>query len=626
MRKLTISLILIFCSILLNAKPAPDSLKTFTLPTIRVIVDKPSEAIGSLIQIRTGDNEAALSMLEAFSNSVGISASTGTKDESNIRLRGFRKNEVKIMLDGRPLNNGYFGNVDLSKLSLMGIQEIQIIKGPASPLYGTNSMGGVVNIITNEPSKRNWLTLNAMLKRNNTQEYQANTAHSFETWNYSLGASTQQSQGFVLSEDFQPTSFENGGVRNNSAKKQYNLRGSLNSELFTFHKISVDFGYSTISRKDIPSSIYERKYRFYKDWHRNYASLAGEFNLGEKAVLTTMLTNDGGGDRYLEYNDPAHLYINVDSRMNNQSWGFAPRVKWSPNNTSTLHFGYHAELQSSNRKDTVDYLEWTQSTVQVHNAFAQYELHANNKLLVTAAMGLTGSKNDFRPALQLIPEPALGISYTGTSGSVTSLAVGRNSAQPTMRQLYSYSKGNPELKAQNSLKLELNHERSLIKKAVSVSGSVYYNYTRDLIDLYLERYANIYRVVSYGAEMGLIFSPFAVYQCETNYAFLNYQKESDYRLTETPKHAVEFAQRIKLPLKINALISSSWRDKRMSQDDLGIYHSLPAYWKHDLQLKVPYSNYSFVLGLENILDADYQGEFGFPEAGRNFSIGAEAKF
>lgn len=605
----------------LGAKPNPDSLKTYTLPTIRVIVDKPSQAIGSLVQLHTDDSASAANLREAFAKSVGISASTGTKDESNLRLRGFRKNEVKVMIDGRPLNNGYFGNVDLSKLSLMGIQEIQIIKGPASPLFGTNSMGGVVNIISSEASKKNWLSLNALLKRNNSQEYQLRTAHGFDSWNYSLAAALERSSGFVLATDFQPTFSENGGVRNSSAKNQYNLRGSLSSDFFTFHRLSFDCGYSGISRKDIPSSIYERKYRYYENWRRYNASLTGEFRLGESLTLSTLVMHDGGGDRYLEYNDPNHQYVNVDSRMTNQSWGFAPRFSWQPGSKSNLDFGYHGELQMNSRKDNMDYPDWSSKYVQTHSIFCQYELQATRKMLITAALGLAGTANQEQQRLKFHPEPALGLVYTGESGTETSLAMGINSAQPTLHQLYSFSKGNPALQPQTAVKLELSHNQPLVFKTLSLLSSVYANDTRDLIDLEMGRFQNISHVLSYGAEFGFVLSPTRIYELEANYAWLDFQRESDYRLTETPRHSVELSHRLKLPAKSSVQINSSFRGERLSQDDLGNYHALAAYWRHDLQFNLPLRKHKFFLGLENILDEDYQGEYGFPEAGRNFVIG-----
>ncbi|MDD2229152.1 MAG: TonB-dependent receptor plug domain-containing protein [Candidatus Cloacimonetes bacterium] len=623
MKHLLSVLILCFLVASLRADLAPDSLKTFTLPTIRVIVDKPSEAIGSLTQIPIEQGSGSLTLKDALQNSVGISVSMGSKDESNLRLRGFRKNEIKLMIDGRPINSGYFGNVDISKLSTLDIKEIQVVKGPSSPLYGTGSMGGVLNLITREPSSKHWFTLGSSIKRNNTQELQLSSSHSFSTWNYRAGVAGLRSDGFVLSQDFQPTHSENGGVRNHSKKEQYNLSASVNTELFTFHKIGFDISYAGMKHKDIPSSIYESRYRQYQDWARYNAGITGEFQLSENSILSSLMSYDGGGDTYLEYNDAALQYLNMDSRMDNQSWAWAPRLRTTAK--GKLDLGYRYELQRNKRKDTGSYKDGKINLVQSHNLFSQYEWQLNSSLRLTSGFGISSSFIEIQDKNHLNIEPSLGLVFAPNTGSVSSIAIGRNTAPPTMRQLFSYSKGNPNLLPQSSLKLELNHLQPMFLDKVTLSGSLFYNDCRDLIDLQAGTYHNYYRLISQGLELGLIVAPLNFYEAEADYSYLEYQKESDYRLTETPKHAIEITHRIKLPAHSLLKISSSFRDSRLSQDDIGIYHTLGGYWRHDIQFILPYRTFTFNAAAENILDANYQGEYGFPEAGRDFCIGVEVR-
>ncbi len=132
---------LIFC-----VSTKPDSLKSYYLHAIRVIADQPESAIGTISQLQV--SEPQQTVFEAMQQAAGVHLSLGTKDESNLRIRGFRKNEALILIDGRPLTSGYFGNVDLSKIILSDIQDIAVIKGPASAQFGSGSMGGVVNLIT----------------------------------------------------------------------------------------------------------------------------------------------------------------------------------------------------------------------------------------------------------------------------------------------------------------------------------------------------------------------------------------------------------------------------------------------------------------------------------------------
>jgi len=621
-KTICLALSLFGCSILMGST-SPDSVKTYTLPTVRVIVEKPTEAIGALKQIYPQDNSGAHSLREVFLNNVGISASTGTKDESNLRIRGFRKSAVKIMINGRPINNGYFGNVDISKLSVMGIKEIHMIKGPASPLYGSGGMGGVVNIITTEPSNKNRLTINTGVKRNNTGELQLRTTNSFPTWDYSLGLGALSSDGFMLSKTFQPTHFENGGVRNSSAKAQYNLLGSTSGELFNFHRMGIDFSYSGMQRKDIPSSIYERKYRMYKDWARYNSGVWGKFRLSDIADLTTLLSYDGGGDRYLEYNDAEHQFVNVDSRMDNQTLSFAPRLRLQPKHGRTIDLGLRMEAQTNTRQDTGAYKNGAVNRLYIGNAYSQFETSIPGNLLLTAGLGISTSMLDVIKMSKLNLEPAVGISHTATTGAKSSVAIGRSTANPTMRQLFASDKGNPNLKPEHSTKLELSHSHPFLLDNLTLSGTLFYNDCYDLIDLQGNKFANIYHIASYGTELEVAISQLKWWNTELAYNYLNYARDGSYQLTETPKHALEIVNRIRLPRDFRLLLISSYRGNRQSQDDLGTYHNLAAYWKHNIRLDIPIRRLEITLGVDNVLDADYQGEYGFPEEGRNFYAGVQ---
>ena len=602
---------------------SPDSLKTFTLPKVRVVIDKPSEAIGQLQKVIIADKSEAMNLRAALQNNVGTSVSVGSKDESNLRLRGFRKNEVKVMIDGRPINNGYFGNVDISKLSIIGISEMQIVKGPSSPLFGSGSMGGVLNLVSTEPNAKKWLKIGTTIKRNNTNSIQLSSSHIFDTWSYKLGISGLSSDGFMLSEKFKPTFSENGSIRNHSGKEQYNLYAGWNTELFSFHKLGFDILYSGMKRKEIPSSIYERKTRLYKDWARYNAGLTSEFRLNEAATLSTLISYDGGGDRYLEYNDAAMQNLNVDSRMDNGSWGFAPKLRLQRQTGETIDFGYKLDIQENKRKDNGNYKTWTYSHVLNQNAFFQYDRELIERLKITGGIGFSAYSYAKKTATTFITEPSLGLNYNGGSMGISNFAIGMNSAPHTMHQLYSIGKGNSELIPQRSLKLEISHSTHLLYNHLALNAALFYNDSRDLIDLKMGKYENIYRLVSEGAELGMVFSLNRRYQIEASYAYLEYDKNSDYRLTETPKHSLELVNRFSLPGDFLVSLSSSYRGNRLSQDEIGTYYTLESYWKHDIQLHYAWKSLGFSAGLENILDVDYQGEYGFPEAGRDFNLGIE---
>jgi len=77
---------------------------------------------------------------------------------ANVGLRGFPgQDRTLILMDGITLNNAYTGAVQWGSLSLEDVERIEVVRGPFSSLYGGYAMGGVVNIITKMPEKREFI-------------------------------------------------------------------------------------------------------------------------------------------------------------------------------------------------------------------------------------------------------------------------------------------------------------------------------------------------------------------------------------------------------------------------------------------------------------------------------------
>lgn len=67
---------------------------------------------------------------------------------AGLSLRGAKAEQVLILLDGHRLNDGQGGGFDLTNVPLAQIERIEILRGPASALYGTDAVGGVINLVT----------------------------------------------------------------------------------------------------------------------------------------------------------------------------------------------------------------------------------------------------------------------------------------------------------------------------------------------------------------------------------------------------------------------------------------------------------------------------------------------
>jgi outer membrane receptor for ferrienterochelin and colicins len=78
----------------------------------------------------------------------GVEVDGGTPAGAGVQIRGFDSRRVLVLLDGQPLTGRVAGHFDVSRLPASMVERIEIVKGPQSTLYGSEALGGVVNVIT----------------------------------------------------------------------------------------------------------------------------------------------------------------------------------------------------------------------------------------------------------------------------------------------------------------------------------------------------------------------------------------------------------------------------------------------------------------------------------------------
>jgi len=71
-----------------------------------------------------------------------------------LRLQGLDPDHVLVLVDGQRLGGRKGGAIDLSRIPLDAVSRVEIVRGPASALYGSDAMGGVVNVITRRAGRR----------------------------------------------------------------------------------------------------------------------------------------------------------------------------------------------------------------------------------------------------------------------------------------------------------------------------------------------------------------------------------------------------------------------------------------------------------------------------------------
>ncbi len=95
----------------------------------------------------------ALTVAEALESATGLIVNNESGRVKVPSIRGARAKHTLILLDGRRLAYGFNDMVDLRQIPTTMVERIEIVRGPASSLYGSDALGGVVNIITKKASR-----------------------------------------------------------------------------------------------------------------------------------------------------------------------------------------------------------------------------------------------------------------------------------------------------------------------------------------------------------------------------------------------------------------------------------------------------------------------------------------
>ncbi|WP_273333808.1 TonB-dependent receptor [Dictyoglomus turgidum] len=111
---------------------------------------------------------------EALIYVAGLRVSTGRKNEPNVSIHGLEQTRILVLIDGVPYYETKFGRLDLNAIPIDNIAKIEIEKGVSSILYGPNSLGGVINIITKKPTEKQHLEI--LLERRDYETYRTSVS------------------------------------------------------------------------------------------------------------------------------------------------------------------------------------------------------------------------------------------------------------------------------------------------------------------------------------------------------------------------------------------------------------------------------------------------------------------
>ena len=179
-------------------------------------VQTPLANVGSSVTIVTRqqiDDSGQNTVVEVLRTVPGldIAQAGGPGRQSSVFLRGANSNQTKVMLDGVWLNDPTANRAfDLSNLTVDNIERIEVLRGPQSTLYGSDAIGGVINIITRRGSGPARMSYSTQGGSFDTSNQVATLSGGTDRTYYSFSGSYFDTNGFSAAE----SGTERDGFRN----------------------------------------------------------------------------------------------------------------------------------------------------------------------------------------------------------------------------------------------------------------------------------------------------------------------------------------------------------------------------------------------------------------------------
>jgi len=587
----------------------------------------------SPVEIRQRQGQSVADVLRV---ETGLSITTGPKAETETRIRGFMARDVLVLVDGRPINPGYYGKADLNMLPKDNIAKIKVVKGPASVAYGANSMGGVINIVTHNGFGKPSTSLDVEAGEDATRKISLNHTGRRGRFFYWLSGYEQHSDGFRLSDDFVPTSLEDGGLRENSSYHKAGMNAKIGFAPSPNTTYSLSAGYHW-AEKSVPSTTTlladMARYRFWPRWERYGVSLSGHWTRSPLLEIKAVTFVDAYNDRFQEFSDAAMDAdrLNFDSLLENWTVGGSTELFYTPAESHRLRSGLHFRRDLMNKKPDSDE-GWFSHHHVTASVFAEDEYRLRAGTVITAGVSGHYFSSESDGGIEHL-SPMLGVVQSLPAGLTLRASWANAMRFPTMHQLYSSSSGNEGLHPEEADKAEIGLERSwtlLPQKGWRLYAET--AYFRNRLDNLIyrstrnNRYGNIAEAVLDGVESKVALRLPPWFNLTLQYTWVDAGRSTRELMDEMPEHQWGINLRGQLPFSIDYHYDFNYFHERSSVISSTRAVMLNAYNVHHAGLSRPVGH-GVTLRIEgrNLLDENYQEELGYPAPGRQWLAGLSWK-
>lgn len=576
---------------------------------------------GSSTTVITSDEikkRGRTSVLELLREVRGVSIiqSGGVGSTASIHIRGSKKGHTLVMIDGIKVNDPMSSDSAFNFAHLMtdNIERIEVVRGPQSTLYGSDAMGGIVNIITKKGEGDLKWEISFEGGSHGTYREKLGVSGDTEKFDYAISVARLDVEGISWASG--TSTNEKDSYENTAPSVRLGYKVSDNSRVdVVFRSTIVTYDYDDGAGSDDPNKT---------GWFKSYAGKIS-FDQAINSIWDHKMT--------WAYSKTTRKFLDepdaVDAGDNIHNWfsGDLKDFEWQHNvypvdwMTITGGIEHEEERGFGDGRNSWDRID--RRTVYNNGYYLQGQFKLLESLYITP-----GFRTDNNENFGTVSTYKISTSYILPKTGTRFLANwGTGFKAPTIFQLYS-SYGLSTLSPEKSQSYDIGLEQALLEGGLTLGTTYFNNYFDNMIDydFSTNKYNNIDSAEMEGIESFISFDPLENLSIDTNYTYIRTKDlESKKELRRRPKHEValnlnwDYIEKGNINLTAN-YIGGRW-DNSSNTKKLKPYTIL--YLKTSYDLK---DNFEVFFKVDNVFDRTYHQVLGFSNPGRSFYGGLTGTF
>ena len=444
----------------------------------------------------------------------GFGVSAGSAGTVSIRGVG-GGNKVLMMFDGQPQWAGIFGHHLPDTYVASDMDRVEVVRGPASLLYGSSAMGGVVNMITRNPQEGFRLNGRLMYGSYNTQKYMVNAGFKNNKFNGIISFNHDRTDGHRDNSEFK--------IYNGYAKVGYEFSQNWNASV---DAVLADFMTMNPGTVDVPA-IDNRvdalrgtiSFSIDNRYEKTEGAIKGFYSFGNHKV------NDGWKDgvprdylfRSNDYNRGLMAYQIFKPFKNTQITAGLDYKQWGGKAWNDYY-----------TKDNEDIIDTDVEEFAVY-VLAQQKLW--NKLTLNAGVRLEINETYWT---EIVPQ--FGLAYQLSSSAAIKAIASKGFRSPNLRELYLYAPANPDLKPERMMNYDITLNKHFFNRRLNVELTGYFIKGSNMIQTQMEdgkpKNMNTGDFIHRGIEFAADYKIIPQFNISTIYSYLHMNEP----LVAAPEH------------------------------------------------------------------------------------------